>query len=129
MFTNFWLGESNDVNFDRAVEWTRVVSGATPETTDRRPVPPEKLFLKTRARLVAGIFVDGLVVRADNRLRAVAPEMAGRDVFAVLIGKGFLGGEAGEHFFRAEMFAESLHATPFNLSSVRRISACAIGTL
>ena len=66
MFTNFWLGESNDVNFDRAVEWTRVVSGATPETTGRRPVPPEKLFLKTRARLVAGIFVDGLVIRADD---------------------------------------------------------------
>src|ERR1035438_4094877 len=94
------------------------------------PYQPMKSFLKTRARLVAGIFVNGPVVQADDGLRAVAPEMAGRDLVAVLVGERFLGGEAGEHFFRAEMFAKNLaHATPFSFSSVRRISACAIGTL
>lgn len=94
------------------------------------PQMHKHLFLKTRARLVAGVFVDGPVVHPDDRLRAVAPEMTGRNVFAVLVGEGLLGGCAGEHFFRAEMFAERLaHATPFSLSSVRRISACAIGTL
>jgi ribosomal protein S19 len=47
------------------------------------------------------------VINAHNRLRAVAPEMAGSQVFAVLLGKRFLRRGTGEHFFGAQMFAEA----------------------
>ena len=87
------------------------------------------LLLETCPRWRANAFVNRLVVHANDGLRAVAPEMAGRDVFAVLVGKGFLGRRAGEHFFGAEMFAKCVHASPFSLSSVRRMSAWASGTL
>src|ERR1019366_7555230 len=90
--------------------------------------PPSQLqsFLKTRPRLFADIFVDRLVVHPDNHLREVAPEMARRGVFAQFFGKGFRRSGAGEHFFGAEMFAESVHAGPFNLSSVRGCSGTGI---
>jgi hypothetical protein len=87
-------------------------------------------FLEARARLVAGIFMDRLVIHAHDALRAVAPEVARRDVFAVLVGKGLLRRGAGKHFLGAKMLAKGLaHAVPFSLSSVRRMRACAIGTL
>ena len=73
--------------------------------------------------------MDLLVIHADDCLREIAPEMIGRDMFAVLVGKGFGRRRAGEHFFGAEMFAKCGHTSPFSLSSVRRMSACASGTL
>src|ERR1035437_9432666 len=86
-----------------------------------------ELFLVARTSRLADVFVNRLVVHADGALREVAPEVAGRGVFALLVGEGFFRRCAGEHFFGAEMFAEiSVHASPFNLSNVRRMSACAI---
>jgi hypothetical protein len=46
-----------------------------------------------------------LVIRTDGALREVAPVMAGRDVFVVLLGKGFVWMCGGIHFFGAEMAA------------------------
>jgi hypothetical protein len=78
----------------------------------------------------AVFLVRRLIIRANDGLRAVAPEMIRRDMIIQFLGERFLGGKAGEHFFRAEMFAKILaHASPFNLSNVRRISAWAMGTL
>ena len=78
----------------------------------------------------ANTFVNRLVVHADDGLRAVAPKMAGGDLFALLVSEGFFRCRAGKHFFRAEVFAKNIvHASPFSLSNARRMSACASGTL
>jgi hypothetical protein len=66
------------------------------------------LFLKAGTARNAGGFVNGPVIHADDGLRAVAPEMAGRDVFAFLVRKGFLPCHADIQAFRPQMFAEGL---------------------
>lgn len=91
---------------------------------------PGNLLLETRAGRVAGVLVGGAVIRADHRLSEIAPEMTRRGVFVVLFREGFLRRSAGEHLLRAQMFADTrVHAAPFSLSNVRRMSACARGTL
>jgi len=89
-----------------------------------------RLFFKTRTGLIARVLMGGPVIYTDHRLGTIAPKVARRDVFSVFIGEGLFRGVSGVQFFRAEMFAKCLaHASPFNLSNVRRMSACAMGTL
>ena len=64
-------------------------------------------LLEAGAPWNAGALVDRLVVHADDGLGAVAPEMAGGDVLAFLVGKRLLRRGADIHFFRPQMFAES----------------------
>jgi hypothetical protein len=111
-----------------------------------------KLFLKATARRIANFFMNGFIVRADDGLGFVAPKMAGQLVASFFRSQRFFNRRHDEHFFCPQMFAECLrtatvavghrwlpdiggnwitliHGYPFNLSSVRRINACAIGTL
>ena len=74
------------------------------------------LQFKTRTRLIARVFVDGAVVYTDNGLRAVAPEVAGCDVLAQFLRKGFLRRRPDIHGFRPQMFAKSLVCHGVNLS-------------
>ena len=62
------------------------------------------------------MLVDGLVIRAGDGLGAVAPEMAGRFVFAFPVGERFL--RRGTHVegFGPEMFAKSRVHDGVNLS-------------
>jgi hypothetical protein len=50
--------------------------------------------------------VNRLVVRTDNGLRAVAPEMARREMFTFLFRKSLLRGGTDIQAFRPQMFAK-----------------------
>jgi hypothetical protein len=52
--------------------------------------------------------MDGLIVHTNDSLRAIAPEMTGRDIFANLVRKSFLGSCADVQAFRPQMFAKCL---------------------
>jgi len=72
----------------------------------------------------------GTVIRPDGALREVAPVVTRGDEFTLFVREGFVGVRSGEHLFCAEMAATGfVHTSPFSLSSVRRMSALAIGTL
>ena|ERR1035437_3269447 len=129
MFTIFLPGESVKCRFYGGDSFKN--QGFSPALDcANRALATGKLFLKARAPRRAGELVNRLVVHANDGLREVAPEVIRRGVLAELFGKSFRRCRAGEHFFGAEMFAENrVHTAPFNLSRVRRISACAIGIL
>ena len=88
------------------------------------------LLLEARAGRLAGIPVSGAVIGADHCLSEIAPEMTRCGALVVLFRECFRRRRAGEHPLRAQMFAETrAHASPFSLSNVRRMRACAKGTL
>ena len=74
--------------------------------------------------------MDLAVVRPNDALCEVAPEMGGRGLLRGFFGERFVSGDAGKELLSAEMLATRRgHTSPFSLSSVRRMSACAMGTL
>ena len=56
----------------------------------------------------AGGLVDRPIVPSNGSLRAVAPEMAGREMLAFLLRKSLLRGRTDVQAFRPQMFAEWL---------------------
>ena len=69
-------------------------------TTERR-----RSFLKARPSAGAGVRMRRAVIRADGTLREIAPVVAGRDVFVVLVGEGLVRMFGSEHFLGAKMSA------------------------
>jgi hypothetical protein len=62
-------------------------------------------LLEATARRVANFAMNWTVVRADNSLRFVAPEMAGQFMRGHVRLQGFFHRRHGEHFLCPQMFA------------------------
>ena len=90
----------------------------------------KRLLLEARPRGIADIFAHRAIVHSHDGLGAITPDMAGSRVFRLLFGERLFGRSPGVHGFGPQMPAKFLvHRQPFNLSNVRRIRACAMGTL